>query len=271
MAEKEKLNIENEPLISIVTVVFNGEKHLEQTILSVINQSYKNIEYIIIDGASTDRTPQIIKKYKSKINYSVSEPDKGIYDAMNKGIKQAKGEYIGILNSDDFYEPDAVRIIAEHIKQHSETDVFFGNLYIINPELPDKQLQTYKKSKKFEKQFSIWHPTVFIKKQTYDTFGIFDTSYKIAADYELLLRFYKKGCRFFYINEAITNFREGGVSYYNKNINRERFRLQLAHTNIFNAYANRIIFSLKELLQKLFKFILKEKYYHKLRYKFLYK
>ena len=261
----------NNPLITIITVVYNGEKHLEQTIQSVINQSYKNIEYIIIDGNSTDKTLDIIKKYEKNIDFWVSEPDKGIYDAMNKGIKKARGEYIGLLNSDDYYEQNAVELVVNQINKNAQTDVFFGNIYLINYHLPEKQLQTYKKGKKLEKTFSIWHPTVFVKKTTYEKYGYFDQTYKIAADYELMLKFYKKRCKFFYINEVITNFREGGFSYYNSNLTKERFRLQLVHTNFFNAHFNKIKFKIIEFLQKTLIFILGEKKYHNLRYKYLYK
>ena len=262
---------QSNPLISIITVVFNGEKHLEQTIQSIFNQTYKNIEYIIIDGGSTDKTLDIIKKYENKITHWQSEADNGIYDAMNKGIRIAKGEFVGLINSDDYYEPNAVETIVQKLNEEPETDVFFGNMYIINENLPKKQLQTYKKGDNLEKVFSIWHPTVFVRKKAYNDFGLFDLSYKIAADYELLLRFYKENCKFFYIDKAISNFREGGISYYNKNISKERFRLQAKHTSFINAHFNRIKYKTIELLQNVFKFILGEKKYHKLRYKYLYK
>ena len=107
-------NMEDRPLVSIITVSYNAEKTIEQTILSVLNQTYTNIEYIIIDGKSTDGTNEIIQKYKDKIAYYVSEKDSGIYNAMNKGIKAANGLLIGIVNSDDFYELDAVEINVKH-------------------------------------------------------------------------------------------------------------------------------------------------------------
>lgn len=115
----EKVSRSSEPLVSIITVVFNGEKYLEQTILSVLNQTYSNIEYIIIDGGSSDATLDIINKYTDKIDYWVSEPDSGIYDAMNKGISLATGQLIGIINSDDWYELDAVEEIVRAYKDGS--------------------------------------------------------------------------------------------------------------------------------------------------------
>ncbi len=257
----------NSPLISIITVVLNGEKYIEQTIQSVVNQTYTNIEYIIIDGGSTDKTIDIIKKHEKNIDFFISESDNGIYDAMNKGIKKAKGKYIGLLNSDDYYERDAVEIIVNEINIQADFDIFFGNAHIINEYIQKKKLQTKMRGKNMEKGFSIFHPTVFVKKETYTKYGMFDISFKIAADYELLLRFYKKNCKFFHINKTITNFREGGMSYYNKDSAQEQFRIHMKHTNFFNAYFAKTKLKTKELLQKIFKKLLGEKKYHNLRYK----
>ena len=116
------------PLVSIITVTYNAEKYLEQTIKSVISQSYKNIEYIIIDGMSSDGTVDIIKRYQKYIAHFSSEPDKGIYDAMNKGIKKANGELIGIINSSDFYEPDAVETVVSAYLQNKGAGIFHGNI-----------------------------------------------------------------------------------------------------------------------------------------------
>lgn len=258
----------NNPLITIITVVFNAENYLEQTIQSVVNQTYKNIEYLIIDGGSTDKTVDVIKKHERNITFWSSEPDKGIYDAMNKGIKKAKGEYIGLLNSDDYYEPDAVEIIVTQINKTPGADVLFGNVYILNEFLKKKKLQTNMNGVNLEKGFSISHPTVFVKREVYLKYGVFDLSYQVAADYELLLRFYKKNCNFRYINKVITNFREGGMSYYNKNSVREQFRLQMKHTTPYNAYVVRAKYRTKELLGKLLKSLLGKKKYHSIRYKF---
>ena len=262
--------MKNNPFVSIITVVYNGDKHLEQTIQSVFNQSYKDIEYIIIDGASTDGTLGIIRKYEKHIDYWVSEPDLGIYDAMNKGINRARGDYVGLINSDDYYEIDAIETIVKYSRLYPDVDIFFGNMYMLNEFLDNKKLFTNKKGQKLDKKFSIWHPTAFIKKKIYDEYGVFDLSYKIAADYELLLRLYKEKCKFHYINEAISNFREGGISYYNKNIIKEQFDLQLIHTTFANAVIVMIKSKATIYIQNVFKIILGERKYHKLRYKYLY-
>lgn len=259
----------NKPLISIITVVYNGEKYLEQTIQSVLNQTYTNIEYIIIDGKSTDKTLDIIKKYDNEISFWSSEPDKGIYDAMNKGIKKADGDYIGILNSDDYYELNAVEHIVNEISKFPDADVLFGNIYKLNMYFPEKILQNNMKGTNLTKGFSIWHPTTFVKQQIYTKHGLFDTSYKIAADYDLLLRFYLKNCKFQYINKVITNFREGGMSDYNNGTAQEQFRIHREHTTLWNAHFAKIKLQIKELLQKLFKKLLGKKNYHSIRYKFL--
>jgi len=263
------LKIYNKILFSIVTVVYNGEKHLECAIQSIINQTYKNIEYIIIDGGSTDNTLQIIKKYDSTINHWISEPDNGIYDAMNKGIKKATGDYIGILNSDDFYEPDALQIMVDEIKKAPEADILFGDLFMINEYLSEKQLQTCMRGKNLENGFSIWHPTTFVRREVYNKFGLFDTSYKIAADYELLLRFRKRKCHFKYINQAITNFREGGISSYNFLVIQETDQLLRTHTGWSNAVKVKYRKLLVYILQKIFMFLLGQKRYHQITYKYI--
>src|ERR1700739_123500 len=126
-----KTNQPHLPLVSIITVVYNGSKYIEQTINSVLNQSYKNIEYIIIDGGSTDDTLNIIKRYESKIDYWQSEPDEGIFFAMNKGISLAKGELIGIINADDFYLPGTVKNVVEADNVY-HADIYHGDMQYIS-------------------------------------------------------------------------------------------------------------------------------------------
>jgi len=195
------------PLVSIITIVYNGEKHLEQTINSVLNQTYPQVEYIIIDGGSTDNTIPIIKKYENRIAYWVSEPDKGISDAFNKGIAKATGEIIGIINADDWYEPDTV---AKIVTAMEHSDIVFGDV------------QYWKNScrsfiqkgalEHLEKDVSIIHPTVFVKKHCYDRFGAYDLQYRCAMDYEMLVRMKVNQCRFTYIPEVLAHMRWEGFS-----------------------------------------------------------
>ncbi len=215
--------------VSIITVSFNSVHTIEQTILSVLNQSYQNIEYIIIDGKSTDGTCNIIKKYEDAISYYVSEPDKGIYDAMNKGIRRATGDIIGIINSDDWYESDAVNKVVNHFIS-GKAELVHGKMCFVD----EKGNCTYSKEKILSHLWYlagiVLHPTVFVKRSVYEKYGVFNTDYRIAADYDLLLRFYANGVRFKYIDEIISNFRIGGISSDNYlEGNEEAKRISLSH------------------------------------------
>jgi glycosyltransferase involved in cell wall biosynthesis len=204
----EKKSRLNNPLISVITVVLNGEKHLEQTIQSVLTQSYNNIEYIIIDGQSTDKTLEIIKKYENKIDYWSSEKDGGIYYAMNKGIAHANGDIIGILNADDFYSSDAILNIVDAFLK-TNADVFHGDILLLNNK---HETRMQPDIHKMMEQPSVFHPTCFVKKQVYSRIGDFNTDYKISADYDFLLRCLKSNVKFEYIPQALTYFRPGGMS-----------------------------------------------------------
>jgi glycosyltransferase involved in cell wall biosynthesis len=197
----------NKPLVTVITVVLNGDKHLEQTIQSVLSQSYDNIEYIIIDGQSKDMTLEIIKKYDSKIDYWSSEKDGGIYFAMNKGIARANGDIIGILNADDFYSQDTIlNVVNAFLK--TDADVFHGDIILQN----EQQIRMQPDIHKMLQQPSIFHPTCFVKKEVYKTIGTFNTNYKISADYDFLLRCLKSNYKFEYIPHVLTHFRPGGMS-----------------------------------------------------------
>jgi len=195
---------------SIITVSYNSEKTIEQTILSVLNQTYSDYEYIIIDGGSTDKTVEIIKKYQDSFNGRlrwVSEPDDGIYYAMNKGIALAKGQYIGLLNSDDWYQEQALEHVANKVTGNE--DVLFG---LLNTWLNEKLLRVYANFLDHLPTDSLAHPSSFISKETYLKFGLYSTQYKSASDYEMFLRLQKAGCNFKYVDSVITNFRLGGTS-----------------------------------------------------------
>ena len=211
--------------ISIITVVYNGVEFLEETIKSVISQTYKNTEYIIIDGGSTDGTVDIIKKYEDKITYWISEPDKGIYDAMNKGIKRATGDIVGILNSDDFYASnDVLKTIAGEFT-NKEIDCLYGDLDFVEQSDASKVTKCVKskpyKGGIFTKNWSLSdsifyappHPTFFVKRVMYKKYGLFNINLSIAADYELMLRFLEKHkLKSSYVNKVLVKMRQGGIS-----------------------------------------------------------
>lgn len=204
-----KKSHEDKPLISIITVVFNGEQYLEQTIQSVINQSYDNVEYIIIDGGSTDGTLDIIKKYEDRIDYWVSEKDDGIYDAMNKGITLATGKVIGLINADDWYEKRTIKEVVDIFNENKHRDIVYGLLRHIKNE------QEYKieaQNHNFLYERMIPHPTCFVKKAVYNKLNNFSTMYRASADYDFMIRAKLANFNFIKIDEVLANFRNEGIS-----------------------------------------------------------
>ena len=210
--------IKQNNLITIVTVCFNSEKTIENTIVSVLNQvSSNDFEYIIIDGKSTDSTLNIIKSFEQKfldkgISYQwISEADNGIYDAMNKGIKLAKGTLIGLLNSDDWYELDALQNIKDqYIK--TKADFIHGdiNLYTIEKNFV-KRLKP-KNKKVVIRKMPFFHPTSFISKKIYNKLKGYSLQYKICADYDFIIKIIQNDFKISYVDKVITNFTIGGVS-----------------------------------------------------------
>jgi glycosyltransferase involved in cell wall biosynthesis len=206
----QNLATASKPLLSIITIVFNGGKTLQKTIEHVINQDYKNYEYIIIDGGSSDNSVDIIKRYGKYLSFWISEKDNGIYDALNKGISKTKGDIIGIINSDDWYEPGAFKHIADHYSANPGADIYYGLLRFWTAGNNVMAVQGY--TDEYLTYGMISHPTCFVKKTVYDTYGTFNTKYRIAADYDFMLRVKQKGCLFHFIEHVLANFAEGGVS-----------------------------------------------------------
>lgn len=202
--------------VSIITVCYNSAATIEDTITSVLSQDYKDIEYIIIDGGSNDATLNIINKYRDKISTFISERDQGIYDAMNKGIKHATGDIVGILNSDDFYETKDV--ITEVVNNFdTNTEVVFGDLIFVKPDNLKKITRFYSlpNFKAWKLRFG-WmppHPATFIKKSVYDKYGLYKINYKISADYEVFVRFLLVNkVKFKHLDKILVRMRDGGVS-----------------------------------------------------------
>ena len=205
------------PLISVITVVFNGVKTIEHTIKSVIEQTYDNVEHIIIDGGSTDTTLRILHKYDEHIDYWVSENDAGIYDAMNKGIALANGDFIGMLNADDYFADASA--LAEIVLQFqaNSVDAVFSCLDIVDPGNLDRVRRKYRVSKfsRFMLRIGVMppHPTFYCRRLCYETAGLYRTDYRIAADFEMLVRLLTKHhitWRFF--DKTTIKMRSGGVS-----------------------------------------------------------
>lgn len=200
------------PLVSIITVCYNSQKHIEQTIQSVVAQTYAPIEYILVDGKSTDQTVVIIERYArqfpDRIRY-ISEPDNGIYNAMNKGIRLATGELIGIINSDDWYQPEAVERVVGAYQQFGPA-VYHGIQRTFVDEQEAFLIQTH--ASQLPKG-NIEHPTCFVPASFYQTYGSFTEQYRYVSDYELMLRFRKNQVPFIPLNAILSNFRQGGASH----------------------------------------------------------
>ncbi len=203
--------------ISIITVCYNSAETIENTVQSVISQDYKNIEYIIVDGKSTDDTLSILKKYSGNISRTISEKDEGIYFAINKGIATASGDIIGILHADDFYVNEKIISKVVEAFENNNVDTVYGDLQYVDRTDVSKIKRHWKSGKYKEGLFlKGWmppHPTFFVKKKCYDKFGVYNTTLKSAADYELMLRLlHKNKCSVAYIPEVFVKMRVGGKS-----------------------------------------------------------
>ena len=216
MFEKGSANLaERRPLLTIVTVVRNGEPFLEETISSAITQKTEDVEYIIIDGASSDGTLAIIRKYEEHIDYWISEPDRGIYEAMNKGIKAAKGAFIGLLNSGDRYAPGAVILILDEIRNMTNRNaVIAGGVAVLDKS--DKIVATdmvgmHSLSNKF-RFMPLNHPALFVANSIYAETGLYREDLKICSDYDFVLKLLDRKVEIHFIPEVLTEMRAGGIS-----------------------------------------------------------
>ncbi len=203
--------------ITIITVCFNSLNTIQETINSVLSQDYKDIEYIIIDGLSSDGTQDVVRNYGSRITKFISEKDNGLYDAMNKGIDMASGDIIGILNSDDLYAHAKVISQAVSAFDQKNIDAVYGDLYYFKTGFPNTPLRYYRGGvfsiKKVEYGLMPPHPTFFIKKEVYKKYGKFDTQYSLCGDFDLILRFLGvHKVPFEYIPNVLVKMRTGGKS-----------------------------------------------------------
>ena len=248
------------PLVTIITVVYNNDLYLEETIKSVLSQSYDNIEYIIVDGGSTDGTLEIIRQYEASIDYWLSESDRGLYDAMNKGIALAKGEIIGILNSDDLYFPDTVATVVKQYQKIQQPCVIYGNMLKFADEYQQVSLHRGDLSDRAFKTAKIWvnHPTCFVHNSLYEKFGRFKQEYEVGADRELMMRFHHHDVTFVNTNRTLAKFRLGGTTSVQSLVNIfEREIIQ--EYKLLNTYAiNKVTIAMalaKKLIQSLRKWL----------------
>lgn len=242
--------------ISIITVCYNSEKTIERTLNSILNQTYKNIEYIIVDGESQDSTLDKIKKYISEFNKRgievkvISEKDSGIYNAMNKGIKKSTGEVIGILNSDDFYYNTTIEKVMECFK-NPNNKIVSGEIEIIDSN--ERNIKKIKNNKEYRenqrKRMSVNHPTTFVKKELYLKDGLFDENFKIAGDYEWVSRILVKNenLKIDFIDETLTKMDNGGISNSKKHffiLFKENFEIRRKYFGIYNT----IIYGIRDIV-----------------------
>ncbi len=240
--------------ISIITVVYNNEKTIADTIESVLAQSYSNIEHIIVDGLSKDNTMAVVNRYRKQLGTVISEKDNGLYDAMNKGIRAATGDVIGILNSDDFFQDkDVIKRVAEAFIQNENLEATIGDIVFVNGR--NKIVRHYSAKRWTVKKFA-WgymppHPSFFVKKNLFERLGYYKQDYEIAADYELLIRFLAVGkVSWKYLPITTTRMRLGGKSTKNLKsnqiLNKEILRachengLQSNYAMIYSKYFKKV-------------------------------
>lgn len=203
--------------VSIITVSYNSASTIADTIDSILSQSFKDIEYVVIDGASSDRTKDIVTSFGNRIAKFISEPDEGLYDAINKGIRIATGDVVGILNSDDFFPNDRVVEKIARAFEENEIDAVIGDVQFVSPADTSKIVRFFS-SRKFTLEklrfgYMPPHPSFYVKREFYEKYGYYKTDYKIAADYELVLRFFLiHHIKYKYIEMPFVTMRSGGVS-----------------------------------------------------------
>ena len=203
--------------ISIITVAYNAAHTIVDTLESVVAQTHPDVEHIVVDGASTDGTLEIVKSHGQHVTRMISEPDQGIYDAMNKGLGLATGDVIGFLNADDVYADDGVLARVSAIMEREKLDALFGDAEFVSPGRPDQPLRRYR-SERFRPERIAWgwmpaHPALFLKRNVYERFGKFRTDYRIAGDFELVARMFHGGTLTYrHMPEVLVRMRTGGIS-----------------------------------------------------------
>lgn len=248
--------------ISIITVTFNSTAHIKDCVKSVNDQTYNNIEHIIIDGASKDNTLEIINSLPNRVVKIVSEPDKGIYDAMNKGIKLASGDVVGILNSDDFFaNKNVISSIVAEFEKDTTLEGVYTNLYYVKQDKPQQIVRHWTsepfKEKSFFKGWHPPHPTLYLKRDVYLKYGFFDLDFNLAADFELMLRFFENyKIKTKHLPITTIRMRLGGATSKNwGNIKKQNFQCIEAFKT--NGFKPPLLYTVYRLFPKLLQFLKK--------------
>lgn len=243
--------------VSIVTVCYNSEKTIRDTIKSVLSQDYKNIEYIIVDGNSMDGTMGIIEEYKARISMVICEADDGIYDAMNKGISMCTGQIICLLNSDDIYSDKSVISNIVRVFNKNDADCVFGDIYYVASDDLTKIIRKWKTGEYYGMKNG-WHapnPAFFVKRNVYEQYGLFDISFDISADFEFMLRVVEKyKVKITYYSQYVVMMRVGGES------NRSIKNIIKGNKNIIKAFNKNGIaispfYTIKRIIKKIYQFV----------------
>lgn len=232
----------NKPLLSVITVVFNNAKGIERTMLSVLNQTYINIEYVVIDGKSTDGTVEIIEKYKDRLAVFISEKDTGIYDAMNKGLAKASGDYVVFMNSgDEFYEKDTVKTV---FASEPDADLYYGETEMINEQLQSLGQRRHKAPENFTWRdfkygMSISHQAVFIRRILAEPYNL---NYQLSSDIDWILNAAKKARKIVNVHQYVAKYLVGGMSK-KKHLQslKERFAIMCKHYGLLPTVFNHFV------------------------------
>lgn len=203
--------------LSVITVCFNSEQTIEGALQSVAMQRGAVVEHVVVDGASTDGTMKVLEAHRHNLAHVISEPDHGIYDAMNKGVRVASGDVIGFLNSDDVYADENVLAKVGDTMERHHLEALFGDVAFYRPESPDRMVRRYS-SARFRPDRIAWgwmpaHPALFVRRELFENLGLFKPDYRIAGDFEFVARAFRRpGLRYRYFPEVLVNMRVGGVS-----------------------------------------------------------
>jgi glycosyltransferase len=229
-------------IISLITTCHNRKKTIENTIKSVLSQDYGNVEYIVVDGASIDGSVETINRYAGQITHIISEPDKSMYQAINKGIRLATGDIIGLIHSDDeFYSSEVLSKIAVTFEQ-TQADIVYGNGIYVNADKPEKVVRKWisgaYEQKKIKQGWLPLHPTVYVRRDIFEQCGLYEESYKIAADSDMLIKMlFSYHFKVYYLNEYIVKMRMGGMSTsFKSHLSKWKEDVRIFRSHGFNPY-----------------------------------